>query len=71
MAASVSSAAISNVALGNEVSLRVAGLALDAARQEGDAAILLIESAADAAPRGAISARPTAGETGGRIDVTG
>jgi len=64
-------AAVSNAAVGNEISLRVAGLALDAFRQDGERAIRLIESAGDLAERGAVSAEATHGETGGRLDVTG
>lgn len=63
-------AAVSNLDLGNRASVRVAELALDAARSEGDAAIRMLESAGDVAPRGAVSPTPGHGETGGSLDVT-
>ena len=62
--------AISNLNVGNAVSVKVADLALDAARAEGEAAIRMLESAGDPAPRGAVSATPGQGESGGSLDVT-
>jgi len=63
-------AAVANLDLSNRVSVRVAELALDSARTEGDAAIRMLESAGDLAPRGAVSPTPGHGETGGSLDVT-
>jgi len=62
--------AVSNLNVGNAVSVKVADLALDAARSEGEAAIQMLESAGDLAPRGAVSATPGQGESGGSLDVT-
>lgn len=62
---------MSNVNVANSVSMAVASKQLDQARAEGQAINSLIESAADVAQagRGAVSASPGAGETGGQLDA--
>lgn len=64
---------LSNVNVANSVSIAVASKQLDAARAQGEAINSLIKDAASVAQagRGAVSASPGAGETGGRVDVTG
>jgi hypothetical protein len=69
---SMTTASLSNVSMANSISMAVASKQLDAARAEGQAINSLIESAASVAQasRGAVSASPGAGETGGGLDAT-
>jgi hypothetical protein len=72
-ATGMSTASLRNVSVANSVSMAVASKQLDQARAEGKAINSLIESAASVAQagRGAVSASPGAGETGGGLDTTG
>ncbi len=69
----MTSPSLSNVNVANSVSMAVASKQLDQARAEGQAINSLIESAASVAQasRGAVSASPGVGETGGGLDTTG
>ncbi|USO00114.1 MAG: YjfB family protein [Phycisphaeraceae bacterium] len=63
---------VANADLSNQISVRVARKSLDIAESQGEAMVAMIRAAGEVARPGApISARPGAGETGGRLDVTG
>ena len=64
---------LSNVNVASSVSIAVASKQLDAARAQGEAVNSLIRDAANVskASRGAVSASPGPGESGGRVNVTG
>lgn len=64
---------LSSASVSNSISMAVASKQLDQARAQGEAINSLIEGAASVAQasRGAISASPGAGETGGGLDARG
>lgn len=59
--------------LGYEASIAVAKKAQDQVKSQGDAAVALIQAAAEVAgsSRGSVAAAPGAGEPGRSLDVTG
>ena len=59
--------------MSSTIGYAVARKGLDEIERQGDAAVSLIRSAAEVgrASRGEISATPTPGETGTRLDVSG
>lgn len=67
------SSAYSQADVGSAVGIRVAKMTLDQAKQEGDAANALLAAAVDvqSSSRGAVSATPSSGETGGNLDLAG
>lgn len=64
---------VANADVSSAVGLKVAKVALDQAKEQGGQLVDLIQSAGPVGDggRGAVSSAPSAGETGGRLDVTG
>ncbi|MFI4898584.1 MAG: hypothetical protein ACIARR_12260 [Phycisphaerales bacterium JB059] len=68
----ISADAFVSKAMSSDIGMAVARKGLDQVERQGEAAVELIKAAAEVGKtsRGRISATPTAGETGRRLDVT-
>lgn len=72
MTDAAAASAIAQSELSSRISVAVAKKANDAAKDQGEAVVALLEGAVDlarASARGAVSPAPSPGETGGRLDV--